>query len=126
VAKAKNSAENWAIARARWEGDPLCTYTNLADFLEISKQAVAKRSARDHWQKRDAGPVIAAQAQATVGRKTSKDAAARAKVKAPVDDRENPGERAPAGSPAAAVATSSPRSTPKKATERAEVDHVAG
>ncbi len=59
------TAEMWAIARAKWEADPLLTYDELGKTLGISKQAVQKRAATGNWQRHSDGlAVLAARAHA--------------------------------------------------------------
>ena len=63
MASDKTNAANWAIARARWEGEPRCSYADVADFLGISKQAVGKRAVKEGWTKKLNLPAIAGRAQ---------------------------------------------------------------
>lgn len=103
MAHAKIQDEMWAIARARWEGEPRCSYSDLADFLGITKQSVGKRAARDHWQKKVNMAALVDKAHAAADRQIALSTAAPAKHKGAVDDRLHPGEWATPGSPAAAV-----------------------
>ncbi len=45
-------ASMWSIARSRWEGEPRCTFVDIADFLKVSKQAVAKHANQQGWVKK--------------------------------------------------------------------------
>ncbi len=74
MARAKVSNEMWAIARARWEGEPRCSYADLAVFLEIAKQNVGKRAIREHWQKKIVLANIVEKAHAAADRNISEDA----------------------------------------------------
>ncbi len=103
MAHAKIQDEMWAIARARWEGEPCCSYSDLADFLGITKQSVGKRATRDHWQKKVNLAALVDKAHAVADRQIAQNAAAPAKRKGAVDDRLHLGEWATPGSPAAAV-----------------------
>lgn len=103
MAHAKIPDGNWAIARARWEGEPRCTFSDLVDFLGISKQGVAKRANKDQWQKKVTMAALVDKAHAAADRKITKDAAARPKGKGPVVAALKPGEWTAPGSPAAAV-----------------------
>jgi hypothetical protein len=51
MAKKKSSPEDWVAARLRWETEPSCTYSDLVEFLGVSKQAIAKRAHKDGWAK---------------------------------------------------------------------------
>jgi hypothetical protein len=42
----------WGIARARWESEPRCTFVDIAEFLKVSKQAVAKHANQQGWVKK--------------------------------------------------------------------------
>jgi hypothetical protein len=42
----------WGVARTRWEGEPRCTFVDIAELLTVSKQAVAKRADREGWVKK--------------------------------------------------------------------------
>lgn len=51
MGKRKASPEAWATARLRWETEPPCTYSDLVEFLGVSKQAIAKRAREAGWAK---------------------------------------------------------------------------
>lgn len=99
----KTKAANWAIARARWEGEPRCSYSDLTDFLGISKQAIAKRAKKDGWAKKLTMSNIIDKVHAAADRKISREAAVPSKGKGVVVAGVKPGESAPAGSPTSAV-----------------------
>jgi hypothetical protein len=90
MAHAKIPEANWAIARARWEGEPRCSYSTLANFLEISKQAVAKRANKDGWQKKVNMAEIVDKAHAAADRKQVREAATQGKMGGSVDAGANP------------------------------------
>lgn len=47
------TAEQWAIARAKWEADPVVTFKDLAQEFGVSVQAVSKRAKDGGWVRRD-------------------------------------------------------------------------
>ena len=51
VAKSNILPITWATARSRWESEPTCTYSDLIEFLGVSKQAIAKKAHLDGWSK---------------------------------------------------------------------------
>lgn len=103
MANDKTKAANWAIARARWEGEPRCSFPDLTDFLGVSKQAIAKRAKKDGWAKKLTMSNIVDKAHAAADRKISREAAVASKGKGAVVAAVKPGVLAPAGSPTAAV-----------------------
>lgn len=107
MANDKTKAANWAIARARWEGEPRCTYADLSDFLGISKQAIAKRAGKDGWVKKLTMATIVDKAHAAADRKISRDAAVRSKDKTPVVAGAKPGDFDSLGVPSDAVVPAS-------------------
>jgi hypothetical protein len=42
----------WSVARAIWEGEPLATYQEIAEKLNVSRQAVQHHAKRFGWIKR--------------------------------------------------------------------------
>lgn len=59
------TAEQWAIARAKWEADPVLTFEDVGKEFGISKQAVQKRAASGGWvRKTDGLAQLAARAHA--------------------------------------------------------------
>lgn len=70
----KISNEMWTAARARWEGEPRCSYADLADFLGIARQNVGKRAIRERWQKKSNMPDIVLKAHAAADRNISGEA----------------------------------------------------
>lgn len=59
------TAEQWAIARAKWEADPLVTFEELGKEYGVSKQAVQKRAKEGGWVRRADGMAqLAARAHA--------------------------------------------------------------
>ncbi|HEX7641986.1 MAG TPA: hypothetical protein VF472_07190 [Burkholderiaceae bacterium] len=73
MASDKTNAANWAIARARWEGEPRCSYADVADFLGISKQAVGKRAVKEGWTKKLNLPAIAGRAHAIADKSIARE-----------------------------------------------------
>lgn len=41
--------EAWEQARIRWESDPVCSHTDIAAPLGVSRAAVQKRAANERW-----------------------------------------------------------------------------
>lgn len=103
MAHAKIQDEMWAIARARWEGEPRCSYSDLADFLGITKQSVGKRATRDHWQKKVNMAALVDKAHAVADRQFAQSAEAPVQHRSAVDGSLHLGEWATPGSSAAAV-----------------------
>lgn len=59
------TAEQWAVARAKWEADPVVTFEELAKEFGTSKQAVSKRAKDGGWvRKADNLAQMAARAHA--------------------------------------------------------------
>lgn len=52
MARQSTSPEQWAQAKALWEGEAKTSYADVGASLGISKQAVAKKAKADKWQKR--------------------------------------------------------------------------
>lgn len=86
MANNKIKADDWAIARARWEGEPRCSYTDLTVSLGISKQAIAKRAAKEGWRKMANMAAIADKAHAAADNDMSREAALLSKNPIMVDD----------------------------------------
>ncbi len=63
MARASISPEQWAVARAQWEGDPSVTFGDIAENLGTSRQAVQLQSKRKGWQRRLALEELAVRAQ---------------------------------------------------------------
>jgi hypothetical protein len=91
VANDKTNAANWAIARARWEGEPRCSYADLSDFLGISKQAIGKRALKDGWTKKVNMTLIAERAHAVADQNIAREAAQASERPGLVDDQPIPG-----------------------------------
>ncbi len=107
MASDKTNTANWAIARARWEGEPRCSYADLADFLGISKQAIGKRAIKDGWTKKVNMTHIAGRAHAVADHKISNEAEQTSNHTDPVDDQSSPAGAMSPGSLAAAVISQS-------------------
>lgn len=86
MANDKIKTANWAIARARWEHQPSCSYSDLTDFLDVSKQAIAKRAAKDGWRKKVNLAAIMHKAHAAADSKISGEATLPSKQPVMVDD----------------------------------------
>jgi hypothetical protein len=87
MANDKTHAANWAIARARWEGEPRCSYADLADFLGISKQAVGKRAIKEGWTKKLNLTAIAGRAHTVADRHIAREAVDAPKLPGSVDEQ---------------------------------------
>lgn len=83
----KTKAANWAIAPARWEGEPRCPYADLAVFLEISKQAIGKRAIKEGWSKNANMSAIVDKAHAAADLKIFDEAAVMTNRSSLVDDQ---------------------------------------
>lgn len=46
------TAEQWSLARAKWEADPIVTFEELGKEFGVSKQAVQKRAKDGGWVRR--------------------------------------------------------------------------
>ena len=46
------SVEEWAMARALWETDPILTFEAIGKRFGVSKQAVQKRSKDGKWERK--------------------------------------------------------------------------
>ena len=103
MASDKTNAANWAIARARWEGEPRCSYADLADFLGISKQAVGKRAVKEGWAKKLNMSAIAGRAHAVADHGISREVVDAPKLPDAVDDQPIPRAALPPGEPAHAA-----------------------
>lgn len=64
MAQGKKEAQQWVLARARWEAEPQMTFSDVAVLLGISKQAVAKHAQRFGWRQRLDMPTLIAKAHA--------------------------------------------------------------
>jgi len=103
MANDQTTAANWAIARARWEGEPRCSYADLTDFLGISKQAIGKRAVKEGWTKKINMRKIVETAHAVADQRIARDAALPSDGAGLVDDSANLTTWVAADSPAAAV-----------------------
>src|ERR1700744_4175620 len=60
MARISITPEQWSIARAQYEGEPLTTLGDIAKSLGVTRQAVQAHSKQNGWQKRlDLQTVIA-------------------------------------------------------------------
>ncbi|MFJ1253838.1 hypothetical protein [Cupriavidus sp. CuC1] len=62
VTEGRKVAQQWVLARARWEAEPLATFSDVAVWLGISKQGVQKHARLHGWRKRLDMPTLAARA----------------------------------------------------------------
>jgi predicted DNA-binding protein YlxM (UPF0122 family) len=51
MSKGRLSEAAWANARTLWEADPKLTFSDIADMIFVSKQAVAQKVKKDGWAK---------------------------------------------------------------------------
>lgn len=59
MATTKISHEIWTAARLRWETEPTCQYSDLVEFLGISRQGIGKRARSEGWSKMlDMGRIV--------------------------------------------------------------------
>lgn len=103
MANDKTNAANWAIARARWEGEPRCSYADLADFLGISKQAIGKRAIKEGWTKKLNLTAIAGRAHTAADRNVVREAVDVPKLPGAVDDQPPPGATLPSSEAALGI-----------------------
>lgn len=70
MAEVRKEAQQWVLARARWEAEPQMTFSDVAVLLGISKQAVAKHAQRFGWRQRLDMPTLIAKAHAKADKET--------------------------------------------------------
>lgn len=70
MAEERKEAQQWVLARARWEAEPQLTFSDVAVLLGISKQAVAKHAQRFGWRQRLDMPTLIAKAHAKADEET--------------------------------------------------------
>ena len=90
MASEKNTPQNWKIARARWESEPKCSYSDLTELLGITKQNVFKRAKKEGWQKKLNLSNLRERAHAVADRKSSIASRNRPKEALRGDDLQNP------------------------------------
>lgn len=64
--KSRPSETDWKRARVMWECEPLASYSQIADFLGVSKALAGRRGKAEGWKKRISEGEAAARAQAIV------------------------------------------------------------